>query len=767
MGENAEKIAKEINKEEKKLQKVDEKISLWTQEEVKTEIKEYVRDLKWILESIKDMGEEIETVEDAAAKEILKEQLQELQKDIADLRDDGDVNQSIMTKTQNEILKANEELEAFLKDYIRTTKSKLDLTVGMEYKEKEDGDISIHRYEMKLDSKDITFKNGLKIADTNIREATIYDDPRVTFKITDPETIQAIKDNTLEILQHPNIQINIYTDWHYEITIKDTDISTLWEEWYVENFEEKLIENGEKLSEEINTATWKINTAAWKIEKIMKSSDDTEKKYNSLIEAGNDLSSENKIKYLAVFAKYLRSIYDFGLYDEKKNVFKDVFASKNTSDEEMLSTEEDAGVCGDHHRLVAELAEDLWFSAGVVSATAWALHNVTRIKDWEKFLLIDYGSVYKAETPEKLMADYYASNRSTPKPFDIVTDADGNIIGEITTALGNMVGDNLSPYWEANSANVALNTAENGITPIEQGSTYEVKATNLNQEIKRKKWSKNERYQLLWKITNNENIDNASITSMSLTKENQKELNSSFATTLTMNNIRRETGKQANNIWLWFGYKKELTPITIGDEVSLKSAFVAQWWLWFETNEELSWEWWPINIETPSFIANTGIATTTNEIPINQDISVQAYGSVEWKLLSNRTDDPFKTITIKPKTEIGATAKIAISENTNIATTGNVSTITYNKWATTTGYGAWIAVNGKNINVQANIEGEKSSLSDESILAKRFMREVGAVRTPEMNVFGNKASIFGNISGTSINDGKNKIQGNVGINLHI
>ena len=91
----------------------------------------------------------------------------------------------------------------------------------------------------------------------------------------------------------------------------------------------------------------------------MKSSDDTEKKYNSLIEAGNDLSSENKIKYLAVFAKYLRSIYDFGLYDEKKNVFKDVFASKNTSDEEMLSTEEDAGVCGDHHRLVAELAEDL------------------------------------------------------------------------------------------------------------------------------------------------------------------------------------------------------------------------------------------------------------------------------------------------------------------------------------------------------------------------------------------------------------------------
>ena len=165
--------------------------------------------MKEILDSIADIRKDIETIKDTEAKKLLKEQLQNLEKDIADLRDDGDINQSMITKTQNEILKANEELEAFLIDYLKTTKAKLDLTIGMEYKEKESGEISTCLYEMKVDLKDITFENGLKIA--SISTGTI-DDPKVRFTITDPETIQAIKDNMLEILQHPNILINTFQD---------------------------------------------------------------------------------------------------------------------------------------------------------------------------------------------------------------------------------------------------------------------------------------------------------------------------------------------------------------------------------------------------------------------------------------------------------------------------------------------------------------------------------------------------------------------------
>lgn len=91
--------------------------------------------------------------------------------------------------------------------------------------------------------------------------------------------------------------------------------------------------------------------------------------------------------------------------------------------------------------------------------------------------------------------------------------------------------------------------AEKGMKTIQEGTEYDVRATNQNQEVVMKYGTENGKYELLSKITNNTNIDNASTTGVNLSFRNLSESQKSETSiNAVYNNTRWENSNQANNL---------------------------------------------------------------------------------------------------------------------------------------------------------------------------------------------------------------------------
>lgn len=772
MGEVFE-IEQNIQKNKENLIKLDETIS-WSNK--KEDIIKFSEGLKTIFDDIQKIQKEIKKIKNKDEQDKINNQLNDLEKDIADLRDDWDINQSNILATEEQIKKETQELEQFINGYIKTIKNKISITIWTEYNTPSETHTEIREKTRKISRKsEGNFENWMKIE--NMRTPNLHlGESNVAFKITDTQTVEAIENETLKILQHPDIKIEKYKDEsgkiYYKIYINGITFEELEQLWYMDYTENISLTEDNDTDDIIYKKEQLNGKKAWEdaINIIVNSKETAEKKYEEIKEIGNNLqTSEEKITYLWVISLYFSSIYDYQLFEEKKNITKDFRKEKKTSDEDLLMKDK-AGVCADHHRFLAMMAEDMWMNAWIMSITSWWLHAITWIKNEEDYILIDYGAIYTSKDPEDLVASYYANKWSTPKPFDIVTDSSGNIIWTITTRLWETIGKRISPYENIDSWQVAVEKSKQWMEPIQQGEEYKTTATNKTQDITMIHGTNNEKYELLAKITNIEDVDNASTTGIQVgIRKLSESQQSETSINIAYNNIRRENENEANNIWLWFWYAYRFNTRNIGN-VWIHQAVVGQLGVWFDTNKDNIWERdykgeyiWVMNWETPAFIGSVGYAASTDNIQLNNNISTQGYGSIEGKILPNKIDSPVNTMTIKPKAEIGINTNIKIWPNTNFGIWWKTSVTQYNTWTNEIGYGINANISTKNLNIYGNIEGKNHTISKETILAKRFIREFGAQRNPQNNILGNNVSVFWNIKGTNINGNNTGIQTNIGM----
>lgn len=385
-----------------------------------------------------------------------------------------------------------------------------------------------------------------------------------------------------------------------------------------------------------------------------------------LIDLWNTFESEkSKIKYLATLSNYLDEKYDQEQEAAKTSILNGLFENKNVSDFAILE-QDVAGVCADHHRLVAKIAESMGIRAWLVSVTSTWLHGITWLKTEKGFALIDYGIVIEAENATELMAKYYALRGSVPRPYDIVTDASWKVIWRILTPLWKILWDSLSAFRNADWSEYAKGIVLDWVEPHHVWSDIDIQATNQNQSVIWKYGDQKGRFSSLLSWKRIDGVDSATtgIIRAWLTYKTKKD--AQYRLAMVYNRIKREsiTDKSlfywinnwdfdfpAQALWISFGHQK-LFWIEIWD-FELNWVSVTQLWIsqdfyppkqpWFENAPR--WLRW----NTAWLIWSNALSVATQDVKLSHKTTIQWFGTVENHFLPNQIDDPLATLTIKPE----------------------------------------------------------------------------------------------------------------------
>lgn len=194
---------------------------------------------------------------------------------------------------------------------------------------------------------------------------------------------------------------------------------------------------------------WK-NELTKNVVNILKTSDNP---FGEIKNTYANASEDQKIQVARILSSLLNENYDNGLATWIKTW--DV-SDKNmiTAVKGYLTTWEaiPAGVCRHIHAATAQLLQDLWMEAWIISTNAGWPHVITLWKktDWSYFF-INYGDIHEGKDLKALMWQYLAANGSMDLQETIATP-NGKIIGFIKTFLEEQVGKNASALWVNNTA---------------------------------------------------------------------------------------------------------------------------------------------------------------------------------------------------------------------------------------------------------------------------------------------------------------------------
>lgn len=681
MSESFYWISKEINDNKEKVNKFDKKI------DSQAEIKKFSSNFQKNFKSIQEIKEDIQTLTSAQDKDSLKLQLDSLYADMADLYDDGNINESIVQKTYLEIQQITNEFKDFVETKVSNVRKNILIDVWLERKMSDIAPVNVALKPWLATREKLLFSIDWIPAD-DIQ--TWWGDVR--FKFYDESIIQQVRNGNINLWQDDARTVK-ELDWTIccEIVFRDTEPEDIeWIEYETVYIPNEDVPWWEDLPPEdvygIQWATMIMRVKSFE-EIIWDQHKTVEEKYNKVLEIGRNLSTpQEKITFLSSFSIYLNWKYDGNLYEEKKSVFKWFLKNKSVGNNDMLS-KDPAWVCADHHRFIATIAEKLWFNAWVISTTSSGLHAITWIKNWDEYVLVDYGSIYTSTSPEDLMAQYYALHSTTPKPFDIVTDANWKTVWKLSTPLWKIIEQHLSPFGDASSADVALNITKNGLQDINSWFDYTVSATNQNQHWKVSYWANNGKHQFSWGVENDNNIDNANITWVNLKHTYQPSPQNEIISNLSWNNTRWDNGNQANALWLSFWYTHVFKPIIIWD-AKFNSAITSQWGVQFDTRPKYGYtdgimtrQPWtidfsdPINRQAPGFLWNTWYAVS-KDIQVGNNADLNLYGSTQWDVLPQEISSPTNTLRIKPTWTLWWNANINWDQR-NLSVWWNVSATRY------------------------------------------------------------------------------------------
>lgn len=222
---------------------------------------------------------------------------------------------------------------------------------------------------------------------------------------------------------------------------------------------------------------WK-NELAKNVVNILKISDNP---FEDIKNNYSTASEDQKIQIARMFSSLLNANY------------KDDWT--NPSDKEMTNAVKNylntwkkmsAWVCRHIHSATAQLLQDLWLEAWLITTNSTWWHAITL---WKKedgsYFFIDYGTIYEGKDLETLQAQYLAAHGSMDL-WETISTPNGKVIGFIKTFLEEQVSKNASVLWTSNTALYSKKIAEQGslntLSPGEQAIDANI-TTDKNANI--------------------------------------------------------------------------------------------------------------------------------------------------------------------------------------------------------------------------------------------------------------------------------------------
>lgn len=387
-----------------------------------------------VIQDLNDISFLIEKVEAPERKKVLEDMVTATWKLLLNLYEDGEIDDGFEVKTQTEIQKLSDEFNEFLGEYIQENRLSIHATVWSKYFEQNEWVVntsekvgSFITRNLAVDWNWSLLNNVWYSADGNSVIWTNSDGELVVYAVgtTPAWTVITYSQGTPEqyIYQGQSVREVWASSPNYILRWEDwsiTETSFVWSfridtDWVIYYTGSNGIE-GELIWVEfrvrVEDSDWNIlrvpiselqrdvsvltnderaSLDIWEaLVSIIWSQNPPDLKFQQLIELWNTFESErSKIKYLAMLSNYLDEKYDQEQEATKASILNGLFENKSVDNLTILE-QDIAGVCADHHRLVATIAESMEMQAGLVSVTSTWLHWITWLKTQKGFALIDY-----------------------------------------------------------------------------------------------------------------------------------------------------------------------------------------------------------------------------------------------------------------------------------------------------------------------------------------------------------------------------------------
>jgi len=211
--------------------------------------------------------------------------------------------------------------------------------------------------------------------------------------------------------------------------------------------------------------------------------EDTKKQYINA-------SEDDKIQLVRFFSQLLNQNYDLvgqnTSWDVSNETMTNALKTYLTTWEKMP-----AGICRHIHAVTAQLLQDLWMEAGIITTNSTSGHIVTL---WKKsngeYFIIDYETMYTGKDLKEMQAKYLAAHGSMDL-METVATPDGKVLGFVQTFLEEAVSKNASVSWTNDIEERSKIVAEAGSLGKVSGQNISANAaSNKNANISLQHWWK-------------------------------------------------------------------------------------------------------------------------------------------------------------------------------------------------------------------------------------------------------------------------------------
>ncbi len=194
------------------------------------------------------------------------------------------------------------------------------------------------------------------------------------------------------------------------------------------------------------------NELAKSIVNILKNSDTP---FEDIKNNFSTASEDQKIQIARMFSSLLSENYK----DDWTNP-SDAEMANSVKNYLTTGTPMSAWVCRHIHSATAQLLQDLWLEAWLITTNSIGWHAITLWKkeDWSYFF-IDYGTMYEGKDLKALQAQYLAAYGSMDL-WETISAPNGKVIGFIKTFLEEQVSKRWSASWTDNMGLLSKQGAE-------------------------------------------------------------------------------------------------------------------------------------------------------------------------------------------------------------------------------------------------------------------------------------------------------------------